>query len=307
LVKVRRPTARKGGSRRTKALIATGIPATLLLAIIILSLVPRGPDVYPLPTVHFTEQQWMTYVPPDSTLVKFYNFTRIVASPGAQYAVQNNTVIYVFGPNYKVKVDQVAYSVQVFLGASQEVDILALKPAAYQDFYTLASNTFTTLDLGGYRFYQYSVNSSLVIKAYAVFKDSLLFQAIGGPSVYKSVVAVLASHDRNLPDFFSTQERHAEFYLASTTEHKLMGLSVLPNTTAAGTHEWVTAVYDGNDTIDLVNFYAYHSQQNATQMYDTAVKQILSPNYTRDYIIGNFIAQIRNFPWAQARTPINSL
>lgn len=307
MVKLKRGKTGKGGSKMTKSFIAIGIPATLLVLVIVVSLIPRGPDVYPLPNVQFKEQHWMTYVPAGSSLVKFYNFTRIVSSPGAQYAIQNNTLVYVYGLNYKVNVDQALYTFEVFLGSSEVVDVFALQPAAYQSFYSLVTSTFPSQQFGGYTFFPYRINSSAVIRAFAYFRDGLIFQSTGGPSAYKSVTSLLTAHDANRTDFFSTQERHAEYYLASTTERKMMGFSVLPNTTAGGTHEWVTAVYDGNSTIDLANFYAYPTQHNATQLYQSAVTEILSPNYARSYIIGNFLAQTRSYPWSQARTPMNSL
>ncbi|MDV3276934.1 MAG: hypothetical protein LYZ69_00530 [Nitrososphaerales archaeon] len=309
MVKLRpRPKSGKGSGRITKPLIALGIPAALLTVVIVVALIPRGPEVLSLPSqIPFKEQAWMTYVPTDATLVRFYNFSRIVSSPGAQYAIQNNTLIRVYDTGYNVSVDQALYSFEVSSRPGGGVDVFALKPEAYHAFYNYASSSLQSQSLGGYQFFVYRENSSAVIRVYAVFRDGMVFQATGGPSAYRSVVKVLQNHDGNLPNFFSTQERHAEYYLASTTEAKMMGFSVLPSTTVAGTHEWVAAVYDATDTIGLANFYAYNTQQNATQMYQTAATEILSPNFANSYIIGNFIVQTRSFPWSQARTPINSL
>ena len=312
LVKLRpRPKSRlrkqKGGGR-TKLLIALGIPATLLAVVIIASIVPRGPEVLPLPSpVPFSEQSWMKYVPQDASLVRFYNFSAIVSSPGAQFAIQNRTLIYVYDTKYAIAVDQAVYTFEITFGEAAGVDVIALKPEAYTAFSNYAGSNFQAHSLGGYTFRSYQVNSSTVIRAYVLFRNGLVFQATGGPSAYRNVVKAVQTHDNGSADFFAYQERHAEYYLVSTTEQRLMAFSVLPNTTIAGTHEWVTAVYDATEKIDLANFYAYGTQLNATQMYQTAVTEILSPNFAKSYVIGNFIAQTRSFAWTDARTPINSL
>jgi len=306
-MKFRTKANKKSGGKSTKAAIALGIPVALIVLLIVLAYLPRGPDIYPLPSqIPFKEQPWMAYVPTDSTLVKFYNFSRIVASPGAQYAIQNSTLIYVYDSNYKVNVDQVSYSFEVAFG-SAVVDVFVLKPVAFQAFLANARATLPSSDIGGYTFYIYRENAATAARVHAVFRDGLIFESSGGPSASQTVLKVLKNHDENLTSFFSTPERHSEYYLATSTESEMLGFSVIPDTTLAGTHEWVNVVYDATKTIDLVNFYAYKTQQNATQMYSTALSQILTPNFARSYIVGNFIAQTRSFAWKEARTPMNSL
>jgi hypothetical protein len=310
LVKLRPRSKSKGKdrSRFTRPIIALGIPVTLVAIVIIFAFIPRGLEVLSLPPqIPFNEQEWMTYVPVDATLVKFYNFSSIVASPGAQYAIQNNTLIYDYDTKYTVNVNQSLYSFEVSLGPTAGVDAFALKSDAYQAFHDFALANMQSQNLSGYTFFEYRANSSRVIKVFAVFQEGIVFQATGGSSAYRSVVDVLQAHAEKGANFFSTEERHTEYYLASTTEAKMMGFSVLPNATLAGTHEWVAAIYDATSTIDLAQFYAYGSQHDATQSYQTAATEILEPNLAKTYVIGNFIAQTRSFPWSEARTPINSL
>ncbi len=305
---VKQRKRRRPKNRLTKPLIAIGIPVIVLLIVVYSVYTPHGPAIYNLPDkIPFKQQNWMTYVPGDATFVKFVNYSSILASPSSATAVQNHTLLYDYDTKFELSVEQAFYVFTVFLGTSGEVDGFALKSGAYAAFQQNASVTMHATNYNGNTYYSYRENKSTILREHVTFKDGYVLQSVGGISTIQLIERLLSNHDKNLTTFFAPAERKAEFYLASTTESKMMGFSILPNATAAGAHEVVAAVYDATNTVDLANFYAYGSQQDAIKIYPTAQNQILIHNFATSYIIGNFVGQLRTFPLNQAKTPLNSL
>jgi hypothetical protein len=298
----------KGRGKAKRPYLVLLVPLILVSLYVFIVYYPRGPAVYSLPDkIPSTVQDWMSYVPISATYVKFINYTAFLGSPGAPYAIQNPTVIHVYDTNYSVTIYDVYFTVDVAFSESSAATIIRLTPPAYSLFLKEASARLPSTAHDGYIFYDYRENGTTSVRVHTAFLNGYVVQAVGGPSTFLTAESLLATHDQNRTGFFTTTERQAELYVVGKTESEVLGFSVLPNETLVGTHEWFTAVYNGVSSIDLVNFYAYPTQDDAVKKYSAAQDQLLVHSFATTYIIGSFIVQVRTFPWNQAATPINGL